>query len=118
MNHPLNVELAMRIGLRTALVAQYLWESCDERFEGRIPSEIGIFDGRAWLKMSQRTLTVVMPYLTRHTARYELSRLQRLGIVRARALSDVRFDHTNWYTFTEHGHDLMFSTGCDKDMAP
>ena len=106
MIQPLNVELAVRIGIRTALVAQCLWDLCEQR----CPSETDMFDGRRWLRMGQRTLAVVMPYLTRHTARFELERLVSLGIVRARQLSDDRFDHTNWYSFSEYGHSLMAVT--------
>ena len=106
MYQPLNVELAVRIGIRTALVAQCLWDLCEQR----CPSETDLFDGRRWLRMGQRTLTTVMPYLTRHTARFELERLMRLGIIRARQLSDDRFDHTNWYCFTEYGCGLMATT--------
>jgi len=113
MIQPFNVELATRIGIRTALVAQRLWEINEQRY----PSETGMFDGRRWIRMGQRSLTVTMPYLTRHTAGYELMRLRKLGIIRTHQLSDDRFDHTNWYTFTEYGHDLMFATGCDEDMS-
>jgi len=110
MIQPLNVELAVRVGVRTALVAQCLWDLCEQQCF----SETDIFDGRRWLRMGQRTLTTVMPYLTRHTARYELERLMALGIIRARKLSDDRFDHTNWYSFTEYGFDLMATTEYDN----
>jgi len=113
MYQPLNVELASRIGIRTALVAQCLWDLC----EGRCPSETSVFDGRRWLRMGQHSLTVIMPYLTLHTARFELERLVALGAIRSRQLSDDRFDHTNWYSFTEFGCDLMVSTECCENAA-
>jgi len=109
MIQPLNVGLAVHIGIRTALVAQCLWDLC----EGRCPAESDIFDGRRWLRMGQRSLAVTMPYLTRHTARFELERLVRLGIIRSACLNDDRFDHTNWYTFTSYGIELMAATECD-----
>jgi len=111
MIQPLNVELASRIGIRSALVAQCLWDLC----AGHCPAETSVFDGRRWLRMGQRSLTNVMPYLTRHTARFELERLVALGIIRSRQLSDDRFDHTNWYSFTEYGCDLMLSVECCED---
>ena len=110
MYQPLNVELAVRIGLRSALVAQCLWDLSEQHHS----CETDLFDdGRRWLRMGQRTLTTIMPYLTRHTARYELVRLIKLGIIRARQLSCDRFDHTNWYSFTEYGYDLMATVNYD-----
>jgi len=46
MYQPHNVELAVRIGLRTALVAQCLWDL----YEQRCPSETDLFDERRWLE--------------------------------------------------------------------
>ncbi len=109
MLQPLNVELATRIGARTALVSQRLWDM----LEDRIPGETDEFDGRRWLRMGQKTLTIEMPYLTRHNARYELRKLLRLGIIRSRDLNDNRFDRTNWYCFTGYGCVLMASTEDD-----
>lgn len=106
MLQPLNVELATRIGARTALVAQRLWDV----LEDRIPGETDEFDGRRWLRMGQKALTIEMPYLTRNTARYELRKLLQLGIIRSRDLNDNRFDHTCWYCFTAFGIELMVST--------
>lgn len=91
--------------MRTALVAQYLWDALEERH----PAETDVFDGRQWLRMGQSSLTNAMPYLTRHTARFELRRLKKLGIIRSRDLNDNRFDHTNWYCFTSYGIDLMMT---------
>lgn len=105
MLQPLNVSLAQRIGIRTALVAQYLWDALEERY----PAETNVFDGRRWLRMGQISLTTIMPYLTKHTARYELRRLKKLSIIRSRDLNDNRFDHTNWYCFTDYGSELMVS---------
>jgi hypothetical protein len=42
MIQPLSVELASRIGIRTALVAQCLWDLC----AGRCPAETSVFDVR------------------------------------------------------------------------
>lgn len=105
MLQPLNVPLAQKIGIRTALVAQYLWDALEERYS----AETDIVDGRQWLRIGQTSLTTILPYLTRHTARFELRRLKKLGIIQSRDLNDNRFDHTNWYCFTDYGSELMIS---------
>lgn len=110
MIQPLNVTLAERIGIRTALVAQCLWDLSLER----CPAETDVFDGRRWLRMGQATLTTIMPYMTKNNARYELRRLKRLGIICARELNDNRFDHTNWYSFSDYGCELMVSTEIEE----
>ena len=110
MHQPLNVELASRIGIRTTLVASYLWNLYDSRY----PKDSDVFNGRRWVRMGQRTLTLRLPYLTRHTARFELRRLRSLGIIRAQVLSDNRFDRTNWYTFTRYGDELMKDSEFDE----
>jgi len=111
MIQPLNVELATRIGIRSALVAQCLWDL----LQNRCPCQTEVFDGRRWLRMGQATLSTYMPYLSRHTAGTELRKLKSLGIIRARKMSDCRFDHTYWYCFTEYGTDLMQSTEMVND---
>lgn len=111
MIQPLNVVLATRIGIRTALVAQCLWDLTLER----CPAETDVFDGRRWLRMGQTTLTTVMPYMTKNNVRYELRKLKRLGIIRSREPNDNRFDHTQWHCFTEFGNDLMVSTETDEE---
>lgn len=50
-----------------------------------------------------------MLYFTRHTARFKLRRLQKLGIIRSRDLNDNLFDHTNWYCLTSYGSNLMIT---------
>lgn len=106
MFQPLNVTLAERIGVRSALVAQCLWDLSLER----CPAETTTFDGRRWLRMSCKSLTVAMPYLTVNTAKREITRLKDLGIIRSRALNSGSFDHTRWFSFTESGAELMAST--------
>lgn len=112
MIQPLNVSLAERVGIRTALVAQCLWDLLSEHFT----ADTDEFDGRRWLRMAQPTLTTYMPYLTESNARYELKKLRELGIIRSKTLNDNPFDHTQWHTFTEFGYDLMVSTLVDEDV--
>jgi hypothetical protein len=36
-----------------------------------------------------------------------LRKLRDEGVVKSAVLNNNRFDHTNWYTFTEYGDVLM-----------
>lgn len=112
MFQPLNVTLAERIGIRTALVAQCLWDLSLERCS----AETTTFDGRQWLRMSCKSLVIAMPYLTVNTAKREITRLRKLGIIRARALNSGSFDHTRWFTFTESGAALMSTTEVEEGI--
>lgn len=106
MLHPLNVTLAQTHGIRTSLVAQCLWD----HLCGRCMLTPELFDGTRWIRMGQKALTITMPYLTHHTARTELNRLEALGIIRSKVQNDSPFDHTKWYTFTEYGCDILAAT--------
>lgn len=112
MFQPLNVALAERIGIRTALVAQCLWDLTLERCS----AETTTFDGRKWLRMSCKSLAIIMPYLTASAAKRELSRLMALGIIRAKTLNSGSFDHTHWFTFTESGAELLTSTETEEGI--
>jgi hypothetical protein len=105
MNHNVNSALAMRLGITSALVAEFLWK---EILESDSVSE------RSWIRSSQKMFTVKFPYLSERTIRRTLKRLTDKDIIRKIEHNDSVFDRTLSYQFTEFGETVMRSDGCDS----
>jgi hypothetical protein len=111
MYQPINVELATRIGITSAICAQCLYDG----IQGAFAADIEEAKGREWVRMGSRQLTLLIPYLTPHSAKGALRRLVKGGIVCTADLNDSPFDHTYWYSFTSYGECLMAATGSEED---
>jgi hypothetical protein len=103
MYHLLNVELAARLGMRTALVAQVLW---DETTKGDW-AQVRECGSQVFVRASYRMLAAVMPYVSYGQVRRCVKDLMDLGIIQRTHLSDSPFDHSGWYAFTPAGDALM-----------
>jgi DNA-binding PadR family transcriptional regulator len=105
MNHNVNSALAMRLGITSALVAEFLW---DEILTGDSPPSC------SWIKSTQKMFTVEFPYISERTIRRTLKRLVDKGIVRKIEHNASPFDRTLSYQFTEFGENIMRSDGCNS----
>ena len=96
-----NEDIAVRCGLREAVLATHLWDTLwkDEESVYRF--------GRLWTRISQQMLAARLPFLTRDMVQVSLARLREDGIIKVGHFSDDRFDHTNWYAFTDVGMAMM-----------
>jgi hypothetical protein len=110
MYQPMNVELATRLGMSAALCAQSLWDG----ISGAFNAEVQRAKGSLWIRMGNRQLSVLVPYLTPHMTRRALKKLVACGIVHTCDLNENPFDHTYWYSFTGYGTCLMKVTTDDE----
>lgn len=96
-----NMKTAEVCGLRESVLATYLWDLLDR------DREAVEFNGRCWTRISQRMITVALPFMTVDMVQGSLNKLLRKGIIKREVLNDDRFDHTNWYAFTDYGIEMM-----------
>lgn len=92
--------VAERFGLNAAVVAEYLYNANDnlERME---------FADCYWMRCSAKQISLDNPFLSVDMIKYAIGILRDRGVIRSKRLDKSSFDHTNWYTFTEYGANLM-----------
>ena len=96
-----NKDIARDYGLRESVIATYLWELLD-RDMASIER-----NGRVWTRISQRMITVALPFMSVDMARRSLKKLVEEGIIIRAEFNDDKFDRTHWYTFTDYGCEMM-----------
>ena len=96
-----DLEVARECGVNAATVATFLWERLisDPNLKYR--------HGLAWTKVSQRMMTIALPYLTIDQIAYAVNKLIDLGYIKKGHYDINKFDHTNWYAFTKYGSKVM-----------
>jgi hypothetical protein len=104
MNHNINSALAMRLGITSAIVADFLW---NEILTSDSPPE------RSWITSTHKMFTVEFPYISERTIRRTLKNLTDKGILRKHEQNASAFDRTLSYKFTDFGESLMRS--CEFD---
>ena len=94
-------DVALWCGLRESVLATFLWDMAmrDENVIYR--------NGKYWTRISQPMITVALPVMTVNMVRGSLRKLKEAGVIRSANLNHDRFDHTNWYAFTEYGEEMM-----------
>ena len=96
--------VAVKCGINAAVVAEILWDL--QRCEFR-KGKIVYRHGNRWCRCSQRMITVICPALSVHMVKDAIKALRETGIIRKECFNEDKFDHTNWYAFTEYGTRLM-----------
>lgn len=96
-----NKEIARDYGLRESVIATYLWELLEKDMESIERN------GRIWTRISQRMITMALPFMTVDMARRSLKKLAEEGIIMRAEFNDDKFDRTHWYTFTDYGNEMM-----------
>lgn len=102
--------IAERFDMKTAVVAEYLWELCE--------TAGGYTDcyrhGEYWCRCSAVMMTGEFPFLRIHMAKDAIYTLRESKIIKKACFNDNKFDHTSWYTFTAYGEKLM-EAGCEYE---
>ena len=96
-----NIEIAEKCGLRESVLATYLWDLLDR-------DDVAVeHHGRYWTRISQKMITVALPFMTVDMLQGSLLKLLKKGIIKTAVFNEDKFDHTNWYTFTDYGIEMM-----------
>ena len=105
-----NKSIAMVCGVNAALLAKFIEDSIDtdEKHE---------HDSKYWCRCSILMMTGHFPFLTRHMIADALERLVESKIIKKGCFNQNRFDHTNWYTFTDYGKLLLSKETNEKDLS-
>lgn len=96
--------IAQQCGIYPAIIAEHLWylylnEACSDREH--------LHHGSYWCRCSQMSMVSEFPFMTRHMVEGAVAVLKKKGLIRSGCFNEDRFDHTNWYTFTEYGVNMM-----------
>lgn len=95
-----NNGVAMKAGTNAGIIAELL----SEHIRGK---EAVTKYGKTWCRCSFKTITVACPFLSMGQIEYAVNALRDRGIIISKKLGAAKFDHTNWYAFTEYGQKIM-----------
>ena len=101
-----NMDVAAVAGLREAVIADYI------RGLQLTSDETAYRHGYFWVKCTQKTMTVHIPFLTEDMVRHSVKKLVEKGIIKVAVLDEDKFDHTYYYTFTKYGEELLDDNVC------
>lgn len=96
--------MALDYGVNSAIVAQYLWDSL---YVCKTDCTVTKQQGKEWCRASAIHITSVFPFLSKHQIRNAIDNLTERKVIKKGSFNYSRFDHTNWYCFTEFGKSLM-----------
>ena len=105
-------EMAEKFGVNAAIVAQLIWEKITEEGGGR---HVHIKELRVWFRCSQLLMSGYLGCMSEDQVRRALKILVDGSILKKGCLNEDRFDHTNWYSFTQYGEQLM-SRGLEQKL--
>lgn len=98
-------EIAVKCGVNAALIADYLWNmKQDHRFSN---NKYTYRHGKVWVRCSQPMITSDIRFLSIDMVKGAVKTLVEKNILRKDCFNEDKFDHTNWYTFTEYGESLV-----------
>ncbi len=93
-----NSKIAVKAGINSALIANYLWNHMSKSKFKR--------ENRVWIKFSASRVSALFPHIKKRAAACALKRLVDNGILIRRAFDKRQFDHTYYYSFTNYGEQL------------
>ena len=97
-------EMAEKFGVNAAIVAQLIWEKITEEGGER---HVHIKEFRVWFRCSQLLMSGYLGCMSKDQVRRAVRILVENSILKKDCLNKDRFDHTNWYSFTPYGEQLM-----------
>ena len=101
-----NMDIAAVCGIREAVIADFI------RGLQATSDETTYRHGYFWVKCTQKTITVHIPFLTEDMVRHSVNKLVEKGIMKVGVFNYDKFDHTYWYTFTAYGNELLDDSRC------
>lgn len=99
--------MALKFGVKSAIVAEYLWDSL---YVQKTDCAVTRQRGKEWCRASAIHITSVFPFLSKHQVRDAIDNLTENKVIQKGCFNCSRFDHTNWYCFTEYGKSLMLKS--------
>jgi hypothetical protein len=96
--------VAAQVGINAAIVAEYLWYLLTEEVSDE---DAFCCHGYYWCRCSALTITGEYPYLSLHMVKDAIENLHKNNYIRKGCFNDNKFDHTNWYAFTDYGMKMM-----------
>ncbi len=99
MNCNYNSKIAVKLGVNSALAADYLYTAMKTESIRR--------EKKDWVKCSGVKLSAVYPHMKRRAASGALKRLVENGVLIRQAINKRVFDSTFFYSFTEYGKTLI-----------
>lgn len=97
-----NENIAMVAGVNAGIIAELLNDILKDQLEN-VCEEYG----KQWCRCSYKTMVVYCPYLSINQIKGAVYIMIEKGILSRGRFNNTRFDHTNWYAFTEYGKHLM-----------
>lgn len=102
-----NIKVAMVAGTNAAIIASLI-----EYLIAEGESETVIEYDKVWCRCSMKMATVYCPYPTKNQVEDAINALRGKGIISTDHFNEDKFDHTNWYAFTEYGDMLRNTSVC------
>lgn len=105
MEHSFNVDIAVRYGIRTAIILNNLnfWIKKNES------NEKHFHEGRYWTYNSIRAFTRLFPYWTERQIQEELRKMEEQGLILKGNFNENAYDRTCWYALTDFANTILQS---------
>jgi len=110
MKHCFSKSVAMRYGVRAAVIAQFLWDRIVEKPVCKLD--------RSWTCCTILMMTGFFPFYSEHMLRDTLHQLIDEHVITRVKFGKSNFNHTYWYAFTPYGQYLMCEEDCEERRTP
>lgn len=97
-----NENIAMVAGVNAGIIAELIKDITKDELE-----DISYKYGKKWCRCSFKTMAVYCPYLSIEQIKGAVCVMRKKGILSTDRFNESKFDHTNWYAFTEYGKHLL-----------
>ncbi len=103
MNHSFDIELAQKYGVNIAIFLNHIafW------IQKNVANNKHFINGRWWTYSSQSGLLEIFPYWSRKVLRKLIDSCVEQNIIIVDKFNKAKYDHTNWYAFTDQGLKLF-----------
>ena len=103
MKHTFDIEIARIYGINAAIILENIgfWVKKNEA------NGENFYNGAHWTYNSVKAFSELFPYMSEHSIRRAIERLESCGLILTGKFNKKGFDRTSWYTLTERGKDLL-----------